>query len=244
MAARLLLWVWAPALLAGSMAAYTSAIGYVHGPVGLLPAMVPASLFLAWSLEEVWLSAAARRGLPKRGARSALLAFVVLTAIVGVTIALQFEYQQRGVPYSELTRRCDFGPWYGIKLTPERYQRLRRFDDELRREAKSDDKLLVFFQAPGYYLFWNGEIAANSYWLSNADSFGLLPTATFDYYRREHEVPTLTAHLVDTEGVSELELEECGGLDYPVVLIEPEFVFNRKPADQTVQEVLDGLPDD
>jgi len=247
--AKLLIWVWAPSLLAGIMAAYTSAEGYVHAPVGLLPALLPSGLFLAWALESVSLPWTRVNDAPVDGAtsagrpRSPWAAVLVLTAIVAVTIGLQFEYQQRNVPYAELTKRFDFGPWWGIRVTPERYDRLRRFDRDLRTVARPGDKLLVFFQACGYYLLWDGEIAANTYWLSNVNVMGSLPQSTFAYYRRHHEVPTVAVHLVDTEGYSREELRTAsGGLDYPAVLVDPRYVLHRKPAGESIQDVLDRLP--
>ena len=51
--AQLLIWVWAPALVAGAMTAYTSASGYLDSAVGLAPAVVVSGLFLCWALEAV-----------------------------------------------------------------------------------------------------------------------------------------------------------------------------------------------
>ena len=45
--ARLLFWVWAPAIIAGAMTAFTSAAGYLNGAVGFLPALMVSGLFLA-----------------------------------------------------------------------------------------------------------------------------------------------------------------------------------------------------
>ena len=61
--ARLLLWIWAPALLVGAMTAYTSADGFVHAAVGLLPGVVASGLFLAWGLAP--LAAGARRAVAR-----------------------------------------------------------------------------------------------------------------------------------------------------------------------------------
>ena len=51
--AKLLIWIWAPAVIAGAMTAYTSAAGYVSSAVGLAPALIVGGLFLAWALEAV-----------------------------------------------------------------------------------------------------------------------------------------------------------------------------------------------
>jgi len=230
-------------MIAGAMTAFTSAAGYANAPVGLLPGLMASGVFLAWSLEAV-AGTTAHDGPEEPGAaRQPWLALAVLIAVVGVTIVFQFQFQQRDVAYSSLTRRCDFGPWWGVVLTPERYQTLKTFDADLRAQSDPGDELLVFYQACGYYLFWRGGIAANSYWLSNEDVLAPLPDSTFSFYRRHRIVPTLAVHLIDTQGMSDAALQAaCGGLDYPPMLVRPAYVFSRKPAGETTQEVLDRLP--
>ena len=140
-----------------------------------------SGVFLAWALEAVespdpLTSRAASAG------RLPWLALVVLVAVVGVTVVFQFQFQQRDVSYAQLTSRFDSGPWWGIKVMPGRRRLLEGFAGDLRAQSRPDDKLLVFYQSSGYYLFWNGEVAANSYWLSNEDVMAPLPQATFSYY--------------------------------------------------------------
>ena len=258
--AKLLIWIWAPAMIAGAMTAYTSAAGYVSSAVGLAPALIASGLFLAWALEAVGrptvpapgFSAPSLRpregdaGLPSAGSRSAgvpWLALAVLTAIVGVTVMFQFQFQQRDVSYRELTSRFDSGPWWGIKVTPERRRLLDSYAADLHEQALPDDKLLVMWEGSGYYLYWNGEIAANSYWSGPDRETGQLSQATISYYRRHRIVPTLVVNLIPTAGMSDAELQAAsGGLDYPPVLVRPMYAFQRKPTDESTAEVLARLP--
>ena len=144
--AKLLIFVWAPSIVAGAMTAYTSAEGYTHAPVGLLPAVMAGGLFLAWALESVSGPSDSRYA-ESCGALSSprlpWLALVVLVAVVGVTISLQFRFQVRDVPYTQLTERCDFGPWSGIMLTVPRDRLLREVDADLRAQALPGYKLLI-----------------------------------------------------------------------------------------------------
>lgn len=296
--AKLLLWVWAPAMIAGAMTAFTSASGYINAPVGLLPGLIASGAFLAWSLE------AAARPAPDEGSagpgapageqppgqaeaaglvgqqppgrppeaaglvgqevsarpardqdlaglglspltrpRQPWVALIVLLAIVAVPVVFQFQFQERDVPYAALTKRCDFGPWMGVMVTPERYALLRRFDADLRAQARPGDKLLVFYQSCGYYLFWDGPIAANSYWLSGRDPMAPLDQATCSYYRGRRVVPTLIVHLLMTQGLSDAALQaSCGGLDYLPSLVRPELAFHRKPPGESTAEILARLP--
>lgn len=240
--AKLLLWVWAPAMIAGAMTAFTSAAGYLNAPVGFTAALMVSGVFLAWALEAVAspepvaCSAASSGRLP-------WLALVVLVAVVGVTVVFQFQFQQQDVPYRELTSRFDAGPWWGIKVTREGRLLLDGFARELRAQGRPDDELLVFYGGCGYYLFWSGRVAANSYWLSSPDDLAPLPQATISYYRRHRLVPTLVVHLLPTARMSAAELRTtCGGLDFPPTLVRPTYAFQRKPAEESTPEVLERLP--
>jgi len=236
--ARLLIWIWAPAMIAGAMTAYTSAAGYVSSAVGLAPALIASGLFLAWSLEAV-----GRPSTASKGSAVPWLALAVLTAIVGVTVVFQFQFQQRDVPYGALTSRFDSGPWWGIKVTPERRRLLDGFAVDLHEQALPDDKLFIMYEGSGYYLYWTGEIAANSYWIGPNEETGQLSQTTINYYRRHRIVPTLVVHLIPTAGMTDADLQAaCGGLDYPPTLVRPMYAFQRKPADETTAEVLARLP--
>ncbi len=150
--AKLLIWIWAPAIITGAMTAYTSAAGYVSSAVGLAPAMIVGGLFLAWSLEAVTKD------------RTPWLALAALVAIAAVTVSFNFQYQSRDVPYAQLTSRFDSGPWWGIKVTPGRRLQMDGFAGDLKAHTTPADKLLVFFEGSGYYLYWDGAIASNTYW--------------------------------------------------------------------------------
>lgn len=239
--ARLLIWVWASAMLAGVMTAYTSAVGYVNSAVGLAPAVMVSGLFLAWALEAVTEAAPGGAFSPRR-ARAPWLALVVLVAIVGVTLAFQFEFQQHLVPYRTLTSRFDSGPWWGIKVTPERRAQVDSFAAGLRATARPGDKLLVLYVAPGYYLFWPGPIASYAYWMGS-DPAGGLPPAEIAYFRNHNVVPTLVVHLTLTAGLTPAEISAGNaGLGYPAALVRPGYVIYRKPAGETTAEVLARLP--
>ena len=149
--AKLLVWIWAPAIIVGVMTAYTSAAGYVSSAVGFAPAMIVGGLFLAWSLEAVTKD------------RIPWLALAALVAIAAVTVSFNFQYQSRDIPYAQLTSRFDWA-WWCIKVTPGRRQQMDGFGATSRRRPRPADKLLVFWEGSGYYLYWNGEFASNTYW--------------------------------------------------------------------------------
>jgi hypothetical protein len=240
--AKLLLWVWVPAMIAGAMTAFTSADGYLSAPVGFAPALLASGLFLAWSLEPVASPRIATEDAPSR-TRLPWVALVALVAVVGVLVAFQFQFQQGGVPSGRLTSRFDSGPWWGIEATAEQRRLLDGFARDLQGQSRPDDALLIFYEGCGYYLYWRGRIAANSYSLASPDAFAPLPQATISYYRRHRIVPSLAVHLLSTEGMSDAELQAaCGGLEYPPTLVRPTYAFQRKPADESTRDVLMRLP--
>ena len=240
--AKLLLWVWAPAMIAGAMTAFTSADGYLSAPVGFTPALLASGLFLAWSLEPVTSPRIATAEAPSR-TRQPWVALVALVAVVGVLVAFQFQLQQGGVPYGRLTSRFDSGPWWGIEVTAEQRRLLDGFAGDLQVQSRPHDALLIFYEGCGYYLYWGGRIAANSYSLASPDALAPLPQATISYYRRHRIVPSLAVHLLSTAGMSDAELQAaCGGLDYPPTLVRPTYAFQRKPADESTRDVLMRLP--
>ena len=237
--AKLLIWAWASALVAGVMTSYTSAVGYVNSVVGLAPAVIVSGLFLAWALEAVTTpetAVGARRG------RVPWLALVVLVAVVGVTISFQFEFQQHEVPYSALTSRFDSGPWWGIKVTPERRAEVDSLAAGLRATTRPGDKLLILQVTPGYYLFWNGPDASYAY-LADTVAGAELSPAEIAYLRDNNMVPDIVVNLTRTAGPTPAELAAgSAGLGYPAVLVRPGYVIYRKPPGETTAQALARLP--
>ncbi|MFA4964176.1 MAG: hypothetical protein WC709_00850 [Thermoleophilia bacterium] len=235
--ARLLIWVWPPAMLAGAMTAYTSASGFANAAVGFAPAVMLSGLFLAWSLEAV-----TGGGHQMAASRAPWLALAVLVAIVGVTVAFQLRFQQVQVPYRELTSRFTSGPWWGVKVTPQRRALMDRFGADLKAQARGDDRLLVIYDSAGFLLYWNGKLATNTYWIDGDAGTGRLDATTIDYFKRHRLVPTLVVQLTKTKARTPSQLAEaCGGLEYPSTLIRRDYVFHRKPAGETTDQVLQRL---
>jgi hypothetical protein len=231
--ARLLAGVWAPAVAIGTMTAYTSADGLVRAAVGLLSGVVVSGLFLAWGLQPL---GRGRSGVSWAAAAGS-------AAVVVATLAFQVQFLPGGVGPSELAGRMQDGPWKGIALTEPQRELLDSYSDDLARQARTDDMVLAYPQAAALYLFWPGEIAANTYQLYVDEPSSSLPKATVSYYRRHREAPTLVAHVLPTVGKAPERLrEESGGLDYQVVTVRPGYVIQRKLPEESVEEVLARLP--
>ncbi len=231
--ARLLVGVWGPALLIGAMTAYTSADGFVRAAVGLLSGLVVSGVFLAWGLE------------PLGRGRSAVAwaAVAGLAAVVAVTLAFQVQFLPGGVSPATLAARMADGPWKGIALAGPQKQLLDQYSADLAAVARPDDRLLAYPRAAALYLYWPGEIAANTYQLYVDGPSSPLPKASVSYYRRHREAPTLVTHVLPTTGRSPARLRaESGGLQYLPVVVRPGYAIQRKPPGASVEEVLARLP--
>ena len=231
--ARLLMGIWAPAVMIGAMTAYTSADGFVRAAVGLLSGLVVSGVLLAWGLEPLG-----------RGRRAVSWAAAAgLAAVVAATLAFQVQFQAGGAASPALVARMEDGPWKGIALTAPQERLLGEYSSDLAAAARPDDRLLAYPQAAALYLYWPGEVAANTYQMYVDDPSSPLPKATVSYYRRHREVPTLVTHVLRTAGKTPARLQdESGGLQYPPVTVKPGYAIHRKPAGVSVQEVLGRLP--
>ena len=228
----LLLWGYLPSLAAGLVSGYTSASGWLQMDVGLLPAVVLSGVFLALSLSP-------REGEPARLRRALpALGVACLAGMLAVTVVYEYQFLPRAVPLSHLTATIHSGPYAGVRATPERAAYLAQLRGDLARLTRPTDRLLVFYQAPAFYLFWPHGVATNSVWISSAqgldvnDDPGALPPATLAYYARTHVLPDVVIRLVGTAGLTDATLRArfSAGLDCRVVLVRPQYVvFRRVP---------------
>jgi hypothetical protein len=249
-ATKLLVWGFVPALAAGLVTGYTSAAGYSNSAVGLIPGMFVSAALFAFALEpRAQRSAQGRPGLRTRflAALDRLapdLTLFALAAVIAVTIVFQFQYLPRFVPYSQTTKRMDFGPWAGIYTTPQRYDYLRQFTDDLHTYARPGDRVLFFSGFPAGYLMWPSRIAANTVWITNADGItGPLPKSTYDYYVRQNVVPDVVFRMTRTApGTPRAVLDQLsGGLPYRLVAVRPEYAVFRRPPGFTAASVPAAL---
>ncbi|HUK78459.1 MAG TPA: hypothetical protein VL117_12830 [Thermoleophilia bacterium] len=230
-ATTLLVWGYLPSLAAGLITGYSSASGWLQMDVGLLPAMVLSGIFLALALApRAGEPAAVRRALPA-------LALACLAGMLAVTLVYDYQFLPRAVPYSKLTVTLHGGPYAGIRATPARAAYLQVLRADLPRVAASSDRLLIFYQAPAFYLFWPHGVATNSVWISSVKGLdvnydpGPLPPATRAYYARQGVVPDVVVRVINTAGLSPAELQArySGGLPYRLVLIRSQYVVFRRP---------------
>ena len=236
-ATTLLVWGYLPALAAGLLTGYTSAAGWLQMDVGLLPAMVLSGVFLALAL-------APRDGEPA-ALRAALPALGVacLSGVLAVSLVCDYRFLPRAVPYAELTVTIHGGPYAGVRATPQRAAYLDQLRADLPRVAAASDRLLIFYQAPAFYLFWPHRVATNSVWISSAkgldvnDDPGPLPPATTAYYERSGVRPDVVLRVINTQGLSASQLlarysaglgSAASGQAYRLVLVRAQYAVFRR----------------
>ena len=244
-ATKLLVWGFVPAAAAGLVTGYTSAAGYPNCAVGLISGMFVSAALFVFVLEPRPPRPEPRSPQPERQgptlvARSLAaldrltpdVTMVALAAIIAVTVIFQFQYLPRFVPYSQTTKRMDFGPWEGIYTTPVRYAYLRQITNDLHTYANPSDRILFFAGFPAGYLMWPYGIVANTVWITNAGGVtGPLPKSTYDYFERQDVVPDVVFRMWRTApNTPKAYLDKLsGGLPYRLVAVTPEYVIFRRP---------------
>jgi len=245
-ATKLLVWGFVPALAAGLVTGYTSAVGYPNCAVGFIPGMFVSAALFAFAMEPRAQQAERRvrplitRVVAALDRLTPELTLLALAAIIAVTIVFQFQYLPRFVPYSQTTKRMDFGPWAGIYTTPQRYAYLEQFTSDLNTYAKPGDRILFFSGFPAGYLMWPYRMAANTVWITNADGLtGPLPKTTYDYFERQNVVPDVVFRMTRAApGTPTAYLDQLsGGLPYRLIGVRPEYVVFRRPPGFTAASV-------
>ncbi len=246
-AARLIAWVVVPSVVAGIWLAFTAVDGLPNAAVGLAPVFIAGGLFMVWSAgpEE-------DGDVPPRDAPAWLerrrwwLVMTSLMGVITVTIAFMFQYLPQDVPYSQLSVRIDHGPYMGL-LVPERDARtLAEFEEDLAVYARPQDRLMVFYKAPGLYLFWPHRIATNSVWVTVGAEDEPLPGATRDWFRRTSRVPDVLIRPFLASGLSDdiIERDYTGGLiGFEVVARRTDYVILRRVVGVSDAIVLNALPE-
>ena len=180
-----------PALLVGAMTAYTSADGFVHSAVGLLPGVVASGALpglgpraaAAGSRRSVARSRRARRRRAGDARRSSC------SSSIG------------GAGWRDLSARMASGPWQGIAVTPAQRAPVSTASRRTwRRRRGPETSSSSIREGAAYYLYWPGRSRRTRTSCTWPTPAAPLPKATVSYYRRHREVPTLVVHLTETAG--------------------------------------------
>jgi hypothetical protein len=287
----LLLWAALPGIAAGLLSGWTSAEGYPHAALGMMPALMASLAFFTWALLGVraepattGLSAAAV-GRPEDAAASVgtaaaslgtaaaslgetaarpdetiphlpaaaeaagtsrlpfrdagervarhgpVLAAVALSAIVAICVVFQFQFIARNVPYGELTAWMDSGPYWGIHTTADRKAYLEEFERTLEANSSPEDRLLVWSQFPGAYLFWPYRTATCSVWIGEGTPESLMPWYLSEWVKRRQTVPTLVVRTRGAGTMTDAEFARAYDVQlmYPIALRRGTYTFLRRP---------------
>jgi hypothetical protein len=297
-ASLLLLWAALPGIAAGLLSGWTSAEGYPHAALGMMPALMASLAFLVWAMLGVKAEPAAV-GLPvaalgrpeaaavgppvaadgrpedaaaspgtavgrpcggssrpveaavhppaAEGASTSRLPFhdagervarhgpalaaVALTAIVAICVVFQFQFIARNVPYGDLTAWMDSGPYWGIHTTAQRKAYLDEFERTLEANSSPQDRLLVWSQFPGAYLFWPYRTATCSVWIGEGTPESRMPWYLSEWVERRRIVPTLVVRTVGAGALSDAEFARAYQIQllYPIDLRRPTYTFLRRP---------------
>ncbi len=268
-AARLLVWVVAPAVMAGIWVAFTAVDGLANAAVGLAPVFIAGGLFMVWSAgpeaddpgETLRVPGSMVAGAatlsPSPGIRPGpsdtpaaiernrwSLVMASLMGVIAVTIAFTFQYLPQDIPYSHLTVRLEEGPYQGLLVREHDALVLGQLEEDLARFRAPGERLMIFYRSPGFYLFWPEDIATNTVWLAGEAEDDPLPASTKAWFLRTSEVPDVVVRPFLSSGLSDETIEQqyMGGLiGFEVAARRGDYVILRRDPSTTDAMVLNAL---
>lgn len=268
-AARLLVWVVVPAVMAGIWVAFTAVDGLADAAVGLAPAFIAGGLFMVWSAgpeaddpgETLRVPGSMVAGAatlsPSPGTTPGpadtpaaiernrwSLVMASLMGVIAVTIAFTFQYLPQDVPYSHLTVRLEEGPYRGLLVREHDALVLGQLEEDLAAFRAPGERLMVFYRSPGFYLFWPEDIATNTVWLAGDAEDDPLPASTQAWFLRTSEVPDVIVRPFLSSGLSDETIEQqyMGGLiGFRVAARRGDYVILRRDPGTTDAMVLNAL---
>jgi hypothetical protein len=160
-----------------------------------------------------------------------VLAAAALMALVVSCVIYQFQYLPRFVPYRSLDAWMSSGPYWGIHVTKERKEYLEQFARDLEAKSTPQDRLLVYPQLPGAYLYWPYRTATCSVWIGETPGEESLPPYLREWMRQHDVVPTLFVRTTGIGDITNAEYQRLYGaeLGYRIVLRRSQYVFLRRP---------------
>lgn len=145
--------VFFPSLVAGFVAAFTSALGVNNAQVGLLPAVLVSLLALSECVNNI--------NFDRRIFKVMVLGFPVILALLTPQILWDED------PMGELTERVLEGPYKGLLTTPEKLKYLNEVSKEIKMTIKSNGPLMIFPNFTAGYLIAGIEPAPGILWYQN-----------------------------------------------------------------------------
>ncbi|HSL95386.1 MAG TPA: hypothetical protein VLA35_05660 [Thermoleophilia bacterium] len=268
-AARLLVWVVAPAVMAGIWVAFTAVDGLADAAVGLAPAFIAGGLFMVWSAgpeaddpgETLRVPGSMVAGAPSLSPSPGVtpgpsdtpaaiernrwsLVMASLMGVIAVTIAFTFQYLPQDIPYSHLKVRLEEGPYQGLLVREHDALVLGQLEEDLAQFRAPGERLMVFYGSPGFYLFWPHDIATNTVWLAGDAEDDPLPASTKAWFLRTSEVPDVIVRPFLASGLSDETIEQqyMGGLiGFEVAARRGDYVILRRDPGTTDAMVLNAL---
>jgi hypothetical protein len=145
--------VWAPALVAGLVTAYTSSNGFLNATVGLVPAFLVTLALI-------------RHGAIAFGAAVLLL-------------VMQYAFVYRDEPIPGLTCRVSEGPYRGIWTSPARCAFIDQLSADLARFSGAQRTVLFYDGFPAGYLLSNLRASGPTLWMATYEHLPAIDRSTY-----------------------------------------------------------------
>ena len=161
----LLIWGFAPALLAGLTTAYTSYTGFYNAVIGLAPAIVITSVLLLRALGECGSGRVGESA--SRSTSHTVLPLVAGSIVVMLAVGALWTGFYAEYPVQQLAALIRSGPFAGIYTTPEKARFVTALSAHLAKTATPQDSVVFFDNFSAGYLLLSTPPGALSVWLGN-----------------------------------------------------------------------------
>jgi len=161
-AQRLLVAVWAPALVAGAATGYASSNGGVNAGVGLFPATFVTTVFLVWAVEDALRRAGRARPAPALPALAPALVVPAILLVLGTAV-------YRDGPLSRLPTAVSGGAFAGIRTSTNKALYLDQLEHDLAGVGHSC-RIAFFKDFPAGYLLTAARPDTNAAWVATVRS--------------------------------------------------------------------------
>ncbi len=150
--------IWWPSVLAGLLTAYSSANGAMNAGLGMFPAAILGLAGLAFAAGKGW--DAWKAGPASRAVVLAAPAVFVLWVLLRWCTNT---YRESSV--DSLVHAIQSGPYAGLSTTSDTRDFMREIEADIRGHESANGRLVVYYEAPGVYLFSRMRPAVGTLWL-------------------------------------------------------------------------------
>ncbi|MBA2653434.1 MAG: hypothetical protein H0U71_00005 [Gammaproteobacteria bacterium] len=165
-AKRLVMIMWLPSVIAGSVTAFASSNGFLNAMVGLLPAFLATVILIYLTL--INLFSTFKFFKIKNAVVGSMIALTTVTAVLGTLIYYKFAFIYREANYSQMDSQITEGPYKFLYTTSKKAIALKALSSDLHDIIGKNHpaNIAVYPSSAGFYLLTALKPMTSSLWLT------------------------------------------------------------------------------